>query len=378
MASAERRDGKLESFLNKHLPEEDYGRLLAKQPCVAAIENEKPAHRHVVVGHCRLYLTDVPPKSFRMTLQLQDVESIQIVRSLIPSPTLKHNMQYTRYICTCTTHTHMQLNKPAECLQGKGKDEAVHIRIHFKRMSKQESQHFWASFSDLSPAVMRRLSSGGGNRKSERMSLPSPLLMRNSSRNGSSSDSLHKSSSEHCLEQFSKHQKTQLATPVICAANTKMHISYRSLHITPSNPGNKMPQKQFSQPGSFLSSPQATKSRKRSSLEKSLKMSSQVTSYQQNLSHGLTPADLSDNDSLSSSKSSPSLLNEASSQSLASRGTLQSSTLSLTSSERDLRKRGLESVTEKEAQVLDLYILNPNTDFYHQLCAAWQDQKIVS
>ena len=97
MASAERWDGKLESFLNKHLPEEDYGRLLAKQPCVATIENEKPAHRHAVVGHCRLYLTDVPPKSFRMTLQLQDVESVQIVR------TQPHPQIYN--ICTYA-HTH--------------------------------------------------------------------------------------------------------------------------------------------------------------------------------------------------------------------------------------------------------------------------------
>lgn len=79
MASADRRDGKLESFLNKYLHGEDYGRLLAKQPCVAVVDNEKPAHRHAVVGHYRVYLTDVPPKCLRMTVQLRDVESVQIV-----------------------------------------------------------------------------------------------------------------------------------------------------------------------------------------------------------------------------------------------------------------------------------------------------------
>ena len=79
-ASAERCDGKLECFLSRHLPTDDYQRLLTKQPCVAVVEgNEKPAHRFAIVGHCRLYLTDVPPKSVRMTLQLRDVESIQIV-----------------------------------------------------------------------------------------------------------------------------------------------------------------------------------------------------------------------------------------------------------------------------------------------------------
>ena len=80
-ASAERCDGKLECFLSRHLPTDDYQRLLTKQPCVAVVGgNEKPAHRFAIVGHCRLYLTDVPPKSVRMTLQLRDVESIQIVR----------------------------------------------------------------------------------------------------------------------------------------------------------------------------------------------------------------------------------------------------------------------------------------------------------
>lgn len=249
-------------------------------------------------------------------------------------------------------------------------------------MSKQESQNFWGSFSDLTPALRRRLSSGGGNRKSERMSLPSPLLMRNSNQSGSSSDSLHKSSSEHCLDQLSKHQKSRPTTQVVStkmSSTIKIKNSYHNpplFHITPSSPGNKVPQEKSSLDGKFLSSPHSRKSRKRSSLEKSLKMSSQVTtSSQQSTTHRLIPADLSDSDSLGSSKSSPSLLNEASSL-LASGDTLQSSTLSLTSSERDLRK--IESVTGRETEVIDLYILNPNTDFYHQLCAAWQDQKIVS
>lgn len=101
MASAERRDGKLESFLKKYLHGADYGRLLAKQPCVAVLENEKPSHRHAVVGHCRVFLTDVPPKSLKMTLQLRDVESIKIVRRLDSTPTpLQSNV--SMYISTCT------------------------------------------------------------------------------------------------------------------------------------------------------------------------------------------------------------------------------------------------------------------------------------
>lgn len=274
----------------------------------------------------------------------------------------------------------MQLNEPAEFLQGKEKDEAVHVQIRFKRMTKQESQTFWGSLSDLSPAL-RRLGTGGRNRKPERMSLPSPLL----SRNGSNSDLLYTSSSEHCLEQSTRHEEShQCPSPVIStklSANAKTQIGQHkppSFHITPSNPmitGNQMPHKQFSLDGS--SYPHGT--RKRSSLEKSLKVSSQATTSHQNSKQPFESVPrmliLSDSDSLCSSKSSPSLLKEALGSS-ASRSTLHSSTLSLTSSDRDLKMAGWEKAS-RETETLDLYILNPNTDFYHQLCAAWQDQKIV-
>ena len=86
-SAAERRDGKLESFLNRALPPQEYERLLAKQPAVAVVRGGdgggrggKPAHRHAVLGHCKLFLTDVPPKNLRTTLQLKDVESMHIVR----------------------------------------------------------------------------------------------------------------------------------------------------------------------------------------------------------------------------------------------------------------------------------------------------------
>ena len=79
-SGVERRDGKLESFLLKHLPLEEYERLLTRQPCVAVVgKSEKPAHRHAVVGHCRLYLIDVPPRNLKMTLQLRDMESVHLV-----------------------------------------------------------------------------------------------------------------------------------------------------------------------------------------------------------------------------------------------------------------------------------------------------------
>ena len=88
MASASpslgRRDGKLESFLSKTLPGEDYERLLARQAAVVVVSGPraagKPAHRHAILGHRRLYLTEVPPKSLRETVELKHVQSVQIVR----------------------------------------------------------------------------------------------------------------------------------------------------------------------------------------------------------------------------------------------------------------------------------------------------------
>ena len=78
-----RRDGKLESFLSRALPGEDYERLLARQSAVAVMvvagRAGKPAHRHAVVGHGELYLIDVPPRHVREAVQLRDVESVQIV-----------------------------------------------------------------------------------------------------------------------------------------------------------------------------------------------------------------------------------------------------------------------------------------------------------
>ena len=102
---SERRDGKLESFLNRTLPPEEYERLLARQPAVAVVSSDrgggrgaaagKPAHRHAVLGHCKLYLTDVPPKNLRTTLLLKHAESIQIVSYVATEP---HPLLFALYI----------------------------------------------------------------------------------------------------------------------------------------------------------------------------------------------------------------------------------------------------------------------------------------
>lgn len=75
-------DVKLESFLSRNLPREDHERLFTTEACVAVAgreKREKPVHRHAIVGHRRLYLTEVPPKHLRIAVSLRDVEAIHRV-----------------------------------------------------------------------------------------------------------------------------------------------------------------------------------------------------------------------------------------------------------------------------------------------------------
>ena len=321
---------------------------------------------------------------------------------------------------------HMQSNEPADFLQGKEKDEAVHVQIHHTREARQDSRSLLGSLGDLSPAVLRRLSSGAGNRKTERKSLPSPLLKRNNTTPQSGSGSsltasdIHKSSSAQSLELLGRQQKSQSLSPVVAAKvahsdpkRTSIH-SPPSFHITSSNPviSGKKSRKKSPSPSSFtsdLASPHGA--RKRSSLEKPFKMSPHAATFQKspdksrdsssiavlqtpNTSH-LSTSDTSTSDSLHSSKSSPNLLIDSSivqpfstlslldsSSSSSRHKPHHSSTRSLHgSSERDQRKATLDQSAERigiEREVLNLYILKQKTDFYHQLCAVWHDLKIVS
>lgn len=72
-------NGKLNSFLHLHLPPADYARVCASEPCVAVYPEEKRVHRYAVLGHSRLYLTEVPPRSLKATLELGNVQSVEVV-----------------------------------------------------------------------------------------------------------------------------------------------------------------------------------------------------------------------------------------------------------------------------------------------------------
>ena len=290
-------------------------------------------------------------------------------------------------------YIHVQLNEPIKCLQGRDKDNAVHVQIHFTRTVKHDRGLF-GSLGNLSPALEKRLgttSSKGGSgdesivKKTERISLPSPLLTRNKS---SSFDQQGK-----CVSlspaMATKHQtSTELRTD-------HHPISY---HITPPSPNMiqrvSSPLRRdavITTTSNSLSS--LFSDRKQLVLEISPK--SRLLPSPQSLTLSKTISDCSHNsltssnssscdefttdDSLCSSQSSPSLLVQSANHSnhLQSHSTLHRS--GTWSSERDLRKSELLFPSaEKERDVLNLYLLTPTTDFFHHLCTAWQNQKIVS
>ena len=72
-------DAKLDSFLRRRLPQEDYDRISTSEPCVVLSPEDKRVHRFAVLGHQCLYLTEVPPKNLKVALRLKDACSIRVV-----------------------------------------------------------------------------------------------------------------------------------------------------------------------------------------------------------------------------------------------------------------------------------------------------------
>ena len=72
-------DAKLDSFLRRRLPQEDFERISTSEPCVILSPEDKRVHRHAVLGHRCVYFTEVPPKNLKIALYLKDVTSIRMV-----------------------------------------------------------------------------------------------------------------------------------------------------------------------------------------------------------------------------------------------------------------------------------------------------------
>ena len=72
-------DAKLDSFLRRNLAQEDFERVCTSEPCVVVSPEDKRVHRHAVLGHQCLYLTEVPPKNLKTALHIREISSIRMV-----------------------------------------------------------------------------------------------------------------------------------------------------------------------------------------------------------------------------------------------------------------------------------------------------------
>uniref|UniRef100_A0A286XF85 Chromosome 12 open reading frame 56 n=1 Tax=Cavia porcellus TaxID=10141 RepID=A0A286XF85_CAVPO len=74
-----RTNSRLDTFLRRQLPPEDYDAIRAYEPCVVVSHAEKHACKYVVLSDQLIYLADNPPKSIRRVVALRDVVAIDLV-----------------------------------------------------------------------------------------------------------------------------------------------------------------------------------------------------------------------------------------------------------------------------------------------------------
>ncbi|XP_063111135.1 uncharacterized protein C12orf56 homolog isoform X5 [Cavia porcellus] len=74
-----RTNSRLDTFLRRQLPPEDYDAIRAYEPCVVVSHSEKHACKYVVLSDQLIYLADNPPKSIRRVVALRDIVAIDLV-----------------------------------------------------------------------------------------------------------------------------------------------------------------------------------------------------------------------------------------------------------------------------------------------------------
>ena len=117
-----RYDGKLDNFLLQTLPEDEYERIATSELCVVVSPEEKPAHKHAIVGHQHLYLTQFPPKNLKIALHLQDVTSVRMVGAHPPPATTTLSNSRCRMLESLITGVEGEaghINCKGLCLRGK-------------------------------------------------------------------------------------------------------------------------------------------------------------------------------------------------------------------------------------------------------------------
>lgn len=77
--SLTKKSSKFENFLKKNLDENAFARVRAYEACIVCSSKENKAFKFVVLSDECLYLTENPPKTISIAVNLEDIFGIELV-----------------------------------------------------------------------------------------------------------------------------------------------------------------------------------------------------------------------------------------------------------------------------------------------------------
>lgn len=77
--SLTKKSSKFENFLKRNFDEHTYDRVRAYEACIVCSSKEQKAFKYVVLSDECLYLTENPPKTISVAVNLEDLFAIELV-----------------------------------------------------------------------------------------------------------------------------------------------------------------------------------------------------------------------------------------------------------------------------------------------------------
>ena len=107
-------DAKLDSFLRRRLAQEEFERISTSEPCVVLSPDDKRVHRHAVLSHRCLYLTEVPPKNVKVALHLKNIHSLRMVSPAVKTCQFSLQNKKKKGIVVGSSERYIMLQKLVE------------------------------------------------------------------------------------------------------------------------------------------------------------------------------------------------------------------------------------------------------------------------